>query len=419
MKLLMKKLLYIFFIGLSTLVFSQEKDLEKLSSDLYIIGDWEGLTELSKKINSGHFATYETEFRLAVAYYSTGNYFDSTKQFEHIISKYNIKNDLITEYLYYSYLFSGRQHDALLVAKDFPFHLQVKTDTKKYRFINDISAEGGLKLSSSKEKGIDNLTYFSTGLGQQLGYRTKLQHAFTNISQDYINFNYKQKEYYGSIRFQISKGFTLIPAYHYASTDEETSSYTQIDSYRNNDQMNSSGPDWTGTDSYSSLKIKTNIFHLALKKQWNRFFISPNIVYISSNNNQSGTYNKIQYGINTGLNVKSTHDKLWLGAGLDLVDNGYDNDLLWNIKAYYQFGTKAYFYMRYLNANTSDFVLEDAMYYYNTVSMMKNSISTTFGYLFSPKISWYLNYQFENARDTDFNLNFTYNTIITGIKIYI
>jgi len=412
----MKKIIYLFFIGLSTLVFSQEKDLEKITRDLYLTGDWESLTDLSEKINSDHFVTYEIEYRLAVAYYSTGNYFDSAEQFEHIISKYNIKNDLINEYLYYSYLFSGRQQDALLVAKDFPFHLQVKTATKKYRFIDDISAEGGLKLSSSKDLGIDNLTYFSGGIGQQLGYRTKLNHAFTNITQDYIDFNYKQKEYYGSIRFQISKGLTLIPSYHYANTVKEEFTYDQNDPYYDDDRMNSSGFDRSETNSNSTTSIHTNIFHLAIKKQWNRFFISPNIVYISSNDNQSGSYDKMQYGVNTGLSLKPAHDKLWIGGGVDLIDNGFDNDLIWNVKAYYAIGTKAYLYVRYLSANTSDFVLEDAMYYYNAVSTMKNNLSSTFGYHFSPQFSWYINYQFENAEDTNYQMNFNYNTIITGIK---
>ena len=410
----MKKILYIVFIGLSSLMFSQENDLDKITSDLYLTGDWEGLIDLTKKINTDHFTTYETEYRLAVAYYSTGNYFDSAAQFEHIIAKYNIKNDLILEYLYYSYLFSGRQQDALLVAKDLPFHLQVKTDTKKYRFIDQITAEGGLKLSDSEDLGINNLTYFNAGIGQQLGYKTLLKHAFTNISQDYIDFNYKQKEYYGSIRYQMGKGLTLIPSYHYVNTAEEELSYVPNSSFGKNKPMNSQE---TETSSTAHAEIKTNIFHLAVKKQWNRFFISPNIIYITTNNNQTGNYNKMQYGLNTGLSLKPTHDKLWIGGGVDLIANDYDNNLIWNAKAYYGIGTKAYLYLRYLSANTSDFVLEDAMYYYNSVSVMKDNLSATFGYRFSPKFLWYLNYQFENAKDIDHDLNFTYNTIITGLKI--
>ena len=84
-------------------------------------------------------------YRLAEAYYYNRNYFDSAEEFEYIIQKYQIKNDIILEYLYYSYLFSGRQQDALLVAKEFPFHLQQKTGAKKIEIIDFLSAEGGTK----------------------------------------------------------------------------------------------------------------------------------------------------------------------------------------------------------------------------------------------------------------------------------
>lgn len=412
----MKKILYILLIGLNTLVFSQNNDLEKLTKDLYLMSDWDGLVKLSKRINADHFATYEMDYRLAVAYYYTGDYIDSASKFEHIINKYQIKNDLIKEYLYYSYLFSGRDQDALLVAKDFPFHLQVKTNTKKFRFINNIFAEGGLKLSNSTELGIDNLTYLNAGIGQQFGYKMKLLHTYTNLSQDYIDYNIKQKEYYAKISYQMGKGVTLIPSYHYANTLKEILTNNVGNTSNNNMGMNSSGSITTETD-ITSEEMNTSIFHLAIKKQWDRFFISPNIIYLTTNSNVEGIYNRMQYGVNAGYTLKSTHDKLWLGTGIDMLNNSYTTELIWNVKAYYGIGTKAYLYFRYFNAGTSDFILEDAMYYYNAVSTINDNFSATFGYHFSPKFLWYVNYQYENAEDTDYNLKFNYNTIITGIKI--
>jgi hypothetical protein len=303
----------------------------------------------------------------------------------------------------------------MLVAKDFPFHEQVKTGVKEFKFIENISAEGGLKLSSSgsKDPGIENLTYLNAGLGQQLSYRLKLQHAYTNISQNYIDFNYKQNEYYGNIHFQISKGLTLIPSYHYVKTTKDELPYNTGSTYSGkNNHYNTPASEESGI----SNEIKTSIFHLSVKKQWNRFFISPNIVYITTQNKDIGDYTKLQYGINTGITIKPTHDRLWIGGGLDFLNTETENVTIWNIKAYYSIGTKAYLYLRYLSADTSDFVLEDAMYYYNAVSTMKNNFNTTFGYRFSTKFLWYINYQYENARDTDYNISFTYNTIITGIK---
>ncbi len=410
----MKKIIYILLFGLGPLLFAQERNLDEITKDLYLTGDWQGLIYLSSKINNDHFTTYEIEYRLAVAYYNSGNYFDSAQQFEHIINTYHIKGDVLLEYLYYAYLFSGRQQDALLVARDFPFHQEVKTGVKKVKFIDFISAEGGIKLSDNKQNGIENLTYLNAGFGQQLGYRLKLQHAFTHLSQQYINLKYQQNEYYGNIHFQMGKGLTLIPSYHYVSIKKDE--FQENTTYFNNNRMNPAENEEpvNNNDQYNT---KTNIFHIAVKKQWNRFSISPSFVYIFTQSDQNNAYSKLQYGVHTGLTIKPTRDRLWLGAGIDFLNSDYENKMIWNIKAYYSLGTKAYIYLRYLSAGTSDFTLEDAMYYYNAVSTMSNNISTTIGFYFTPKMSWYVNYQYEINADYDYDLDFSYNTIITGIKI--
>jgi predicted porin len=118
-----------------------------------------------------------------------------------------------------------------------------------------------------------------------------------------------------------------------------------------------------------------------------------------------------------GYSIKGTRDKLWLGAGGEIISSSTKNNFIWNVKALYNISTKTYLYVKYLNANTSDFAIENAMYYYNSTSVLVDNFNMTYGYYFTPKFSWYLNYQFENAKDLDYDLSFSYNTIITGIKI--
>ena len=137
-------------------------------------------------------------------------------------------------------------------------------------------------------------------------------------------------------------------------------------------------------------------------------------MYSSFKSNETGTFNNFQYGLQAGSSLKATHDKLWLGAGGDFVNN--NSDLVWNVKASYTFTPKAYIFIRYLKANTTNFAVEDAMYFFNSVSTLKDNTSATFGYFFSPKFLWYINYQRENAKDMEYDIAFHYNTIITGIK---
>jgi hypothetical protein len=164
---------------------------------------------------------------------------------------------------------------------------------------------------------------------------------------------------------------------------------------------------------------KINLFHLALKKQWNRFSIMPNITYSNVNlvnNTDVGSTNNTQYGIDFRYIINGLKDKLRIGLGTYFLTNKPNTDFIWNVDLYYQISPKAYLFFKYLNANTSNFSENNAMYYYNSVSVLIDKFSTTFGYNFSPKFSWFINYQYESDEDIDFNLLFNYNTFITGFK---
>jgi len=399
----MKKYLSIIMFSLSAIVFSQKTDSYAAQTLVLFNGaDWETLIIVAHDAIENKATSYEIDYRLAVAYYYTKNYYDCAEQFEYIIKKYQTKNEVILEYLYYSYLFTGRQQDALLISQDFPFHIQEKTGVKSFQFIDFLTSEGGMKMSNKKEFGIDNLKYLNGGFGQQLGYRIKLFHAFTSLSQNYIDFDYKQREYYGNIQIQVAKGLTLIPAFHYINTEENNQTTTRRGNYPNTIS--------------SGIDISTQLFHFAVKKQWNRFSITPSIIYYSLKNSNLGTSTKLQYGLNMGYSIKGTRDKLWLGAGGEIISSSTKNNFIWNVKALYNISPKTYLYVKYLNANTSDFAIENVMYYYNATSILVDNFNATFGYYFTPKFSWYLNYQFENAKDLDYDLSFSYNTIITGIK---
>lgn len=389
-------------LSLSFLTFSQTKDYDAETLSLFQKEAWHELIILSQKAKNNNQSSYEIDYRLAVAFFNTQNYHDSAQLFENIIKNYQIKNDYILEYLYYAYLYTGRQQDALLIASEFPFHLKEKTQVNKFEFIDFLNVEGGLKMSDNKDIGIDNINYFNGGVGQQFGYRIKVEHAYTRLSQNYFDLDYNQNEYYINMKAQLAKGLTLTPAFHYIQTHDNNGT-----SHGGN------------TELFSNNKIdqNTKLFNLSLKKQWNRFSISPNIIYASTYNPEFGSFTNMQFGLQMGYSIKALKDKLWLGAGGDVKSTDADNDFIWNLKALYNINSKAYLYLRYLNANTTNFAVEDGRYFYNSISTFVDNFSVTFGYNFSPKFSWYLNYQYENGKDYDYNISFTYNTFITGIQI--
>ena len=130
------------------------------------------------------------------------------------------------------------------------------------------------------------------------------------------------------------------------------------------------------------------------------------------------TRNNIQYGLDLGYTINGLKDKLWLSFGANVLnhDSNSENEFIWNAKAHYQINPKAFLYLKYLNANTSNFSEDNAMYYYNSVSVLTDKISATFSYHLTPEFSWFINYQYENDEDIENGFLFTYNTFITGMK---
>ncbi len=402
----MKTIQFLFLFGMSSLLYGQSENYNTKTLRLFTEENWDRLIEVGEDAINKSQSSYEIEYRLAVALYNKKKYFDSTKHFENLNRAYHIVNDYIMEYLYYSYLFSGRKQDALLIAKNFPFHLKQKIEVKNLEFIDYINVEGGIKISSRQDIGVDNLSYFNTGIGQKLGYHLTLNHAFTVLSQNYLGFDYKQKEYYINAPIQIANGFKLIPAYHYINISENTSSnigrpHSNFESNRTNSE-------------------NIHIIHFALKKQWNRFFIMPNATYSSSKlfveNTGDITRNNTQIGLDIGYTINGLKDKLWIGFGGFTNSRDNENDFIWNVKLNYQISPKAYLFVKYLNANTSNFSEDNAMYYYNSVSNLVDKFGATFGYYFNPNFSMFINYQFENAEDITNDFLFTYNSFITGLK---
>ena len=403
----MNKLLLSYMLGLTSLVFAQTSNYNTRTLALFNEENWDSLIEVCEKAIEEYQSSYDIEYRLAVAYYNQHSYFESAVHFENIKKTYNIHNEYIQEYLYYSYLFSGRESDALLISKKFPFHLKQKIEVQSFEFIDYLNAEAGIKISSRREIDIENMPYFNLGLGQKLGYHLTLKHAYTSLSQNYIDFDYKQKEYYINANIHVAKGFTLIPAFHYINIAENTESMTRR---RQSNMMD-----------IRASNEKINLFHFAFKKQWSRFFIMPNITYSSASlvveNIDEETRNNTQYGLDMGYTIKGLKDKLWLGFGANtLSDDNSGNEFIWNAKAHYQINPKTFLYVKYLNANTSNFSEDNAMYYYNSVSVLTDKISATFSYHLTPEFSWFINYQYENDEDIENGFLFTYNTFITGMK---
>lgn len=397
----MKKTIILVVLLFGVKLNAQVEEYNIKTYNLFIETKWKELIKIGEEAQEKNQSSYYVDYRLAVAYYNTANYFDSAIQFDQLMEKYEVKYDEFQEYLYYSYLFSGRQEDANLLAKDFPEHLKEKVRFKDSKFFNYIYTEGGVKMSDKKDKNVTDMTYFNLGLSSRLSPSLSIYQAFSTLSQQYINVDYKQFEYYINANIQIQKGLSLIPAYHYLKTTDQNTLNNIFDN------------------------ASANVFFIGLKKQWNRFSILPSFSSstqsIVDDFNSSTKRNQIQYGADFGYTLKPFKDKVWIGFGGFMHSDDIEDKFIWNAKTYVQITPKVYLLAKYNQTGVYNFSEDNASVFVNAISKSKNKFSNTIGVNITPKLNAYFNYQFENLENEDDtigenNFSFTYNTIILGLK---
>lgn len=207
------------------------------SLTLYEEGQWEQLIPLGKEaLQQGH-DFYYLRMRIGIAYYNLDRYKLAINQFDQAL-EFNNSDPVALEYLYYSYLFSGRDADALTLYKQNQEHLE-KTNAQPTKLIKGIYTEGGFKFSDNQVDEVGNIGFFHAGLSHQITAGLNVYQGYTRLSQQFSAFTevetggngpgpgsggttrvenkvtHSQDEYYirGSLR--LAKGWLLIPAYHY------------------------------------------------------------------------------------------------------------------------------------------------------------------------------------------------------------
>lgn len=123
--------LYIFlsFLFLSFSISAQQK-LSYPQADIktynqYLKGNWKELIKTGKEYLKTGEDFYYLQVRMGIAYYELKKYRKAIPYLQKAY-KVNRKNDLVNEYLYYAYLFSGRIMDAQKVSKRFNVALKEK-----------------------------------------------------------------------------------------------------------------------------------------------------------------------------------------------------------------------------------------------------------------------------------------------------
>jgi len=255
-------IIVLFFI--SNHSYSQEEltfeNVEAKSYDLYKNQKWNELIRLGELAIEDRIDFYSLRIRLGTAYYKTKNYFPAISNFEKAL-EIGYDDELIYEYLYYSYMFTDRIED-----KNFVFSILSNSKKSQLRplynsVIDNVFAETGTGISDdvnqnsevkpalsgnsfTEEVIFGDYFYFKAGIGQLPFDRLNVSYDYsyynfkkrreTFLRQGLLNFEstddyiQKQNRFYNSLDILIDNGFVISPAGHYINLKENKISDTLL-----------------------------------------------------------------------------------------------------------------------------------------------------------------------------------------------
>lgn len=247
----MQRLAVILLLFLASLkLFSQEnrgfRYYDSLTYNQYLNGDWTGLSNsASEAISLGH-DYYYMRMRKAISLYERKNYLIAIKHFTEALT-FNPKDPIALEYIYYCYLLSGRESNAVALSRHFSDNIKKKINIDKTT-LNSLSLSALYQNSSSDDliNDIENVdAYGEEGniviarqfigtkviASHYLGPVVKLKHAATYIrKKNFLNYydgtqfvNYddqtvNQFQYYISMIISSDNGWRFAPAFHFMNT---------------------------------------------------------------------------------------------------------------------------------------------------------------------------------------------------------
>ena len=279
-----------------------KKDVDTKTLALYNTAKWDELISEGEKAIDRNIDFFYLRLRVGIAYYNKSDYMSAIPHFEKALSL-NRADLLAMEYLYYSYLFSGRESDMLALIYDMPYSLKKKFNVYS-KFIYGVYGEGGYTTNGDFEnqkskitKNLPNIyneqevtkdgTYYSINLRHQLGKNVKVFQGYNNISVNrleqildqttglkYFDLKTTQDEYYLNINFNLGNGFDLTPAFHYLRVK-----YADV-----NLNYDKSVNPWKPVFDETRTTINDFVFFLSLTKNTKRFKLGFKNSFANLNN---------------------------------------------------------------------------------------------------------------------------------------
>ena len=227
--------LLIFSISITAQKEISHTEIDKKTYSQYIQSNWKELIKTGKLSLKNEVDFYYLQVRMGIAYYELKKYRKAIPYLERS-RKLSVDNELIAEYLYYSYLFSGRVFDARKLSGTFTEKLKTKLGIKVNPIISALSFD--LRREEiedhTAESAIDELlqqdvrtgySYFSFGVEHLIKNNRKIFWSYSRVNINGTRYDIgdlneqidneldvTQNQFYYSYHNQLKYGLNLVLA---------------------------------------------------------------------------------------------------------------------------------------------------------------------------------------------------------------
>lgn len=314
------------------------KYTDSLTLDLYHQQNWDKLIDAGKEAIGSGMDYYYLRMRIAIAYYEKENYRTAIKHFEKAL-EYNLLDQTTIEYLYFSYLLSGRNNDARMLAPKLSDERKKRSGINQNKIVELAYFEAGPGTSYntdlkkwqqdrqqsdsvySKMYLYNNVPYLHGGLKFRILPQLSTYQGYSFVSAssqqkiDYLGQAWpdfypmaKQNEYYGNIEYAIPSGLSFTAAVH-----------SHWINYENREDYYNDSLRFLMADTVEN-KINDYVFSLAARKEFGLFALEVNGTY-----GQIGHLDPVQAGLffytypfgNLNLYTQTGLIGIWSDAPID------------------------------------------------------------------------------------------------------
>ena len=359
---------------------------DSVTYNLYLSGKWNELISLGQDaIIKGIDYKYLRQ-RVGYARFVKGEYQKARKDFEKALS-FDSYDQFTLEYLYYSYLNTGKEEYSGTIAKRLNPDLKNTLDIAAFKPVESIELEYNFKYSGTSYRS--NPQYYRLGFGTKLGYRLTLFQSVSDykqvieLQQAGANeiYSNRQTEYYSILKMLLGNKLIAETGYHFLYTRSGTS------------------------------LLRGNLFLFAFAPDLKRFLLEFNGSVLNF-----GQERTIQTGLIAGYVFPGRSD-FYFNSGVSGLFRSQTGNLILSQKAGLRILKRIWLEGNTIFGRMTNYNDFNGLYIYNSIDPMRLKSGITTYIPLNRKITLWANYSWER-KDFYENNSFHYNqfSYLGGIK---